>query len=491
MSLFDLQDVCMVIGSLVTLDLPMVVDLIGIFVLKGPYCTLTMTDWFLQVLSVIPRGSWGDVARRFTMIRWVNSKMWFRSHKCYSTTSITVMFMLKAAKSSRFVPSTAEIYLNRFSQRHGTTNRIKSASSRYQIHGKDSLELKSVPGITYPKSHNTQRTLYQVSPEIFAHQQLRTLMGNNRKNKSQGFQRHQNRSNHQRITAAIGGNRLSTSADSTTSITVMFMLKAAKSAQFVPSTAKIYLNIFSQRHGTTNRSKSASSHYQIHGKDSLELKSVPEYFSTLKRGLKLARNHFPKSHNTQRMLYQVSPEIFAHQQLRALMGNNRKNKSQGFQRHQNRSNHQRRTVAIGGNKSRHRESEGTSPQILVVAFNKKKQQQPTNIAFSRKHQNDAAPTNQNDVTALHQLIPNPFETTTSWSRYVTQNDDVTRFPLTKVKRRRLTSNSWLLKPTAEPKRYTQNAAFQLIKTTSLHHQRLVLQTNGWSLSWNNFSQRNS
>ncbi|KZV24119.1 hypothetical protein F511_40863 [Dorcoceras hygrometricum] len=72
MSLFDLRDVCMVIGSLATLDLPMVVDLIGIFVLKGPYCTLTMTNWFLQALSVIPRGSWGDVARRFTMIRWVN-----------------------------------------------------------------------------------------------------------------------------------------------------------------------------------------------------------------------------------------------------------------------------------------------------------------------------------------------------------------------------------------------------------------------------------
>ncbi|KZV26962.1 hypothetical protein F511_35858 [Dorcoceras hygrometricum] len=60
----------MVIGSLATLDLPMVVDLIGIFELKGPYCTLTMTDWFLQALSVIPRRSWGDVARLFNMIRW-------------------------------------------------------------------------------------------------------------------------------------------------------------------------------------------------------------------------------------------------------------------------------------------------------------------------------------------------------------------------------------------------------------------------------------
>ncbi|KZV17251.1 hypothetical protein F511_24043 [Dorcoceras hygrometricum] len=64
MSLFDLQDVRIAIGSLATLDLPMVVDLIGIYGLKGPYCTLTTTNWFLQALSVIPRGSWGDVARR-------------------------------------------------------------------------------------------------------------------------------------------------------------------------------------------------------------------------------------------------------------------------------------------------------------------------------------------------------------------------------------------------------------------------------------------
>ncbi|KZV33453.1 aldose 1-epimerase-like [Dorcoceras hygrometricum] len=73
MSLFDLEDVCIVIGSLATLDLPMVVDLIGIYVLKGPYYTLTTTNWFLQALSVIPRGSWGDVVRRFTTIRWLQA----------------------------------------------------------------------------------------------------------------------------------------------------------------------------------------------------------------------------------------------------------------------------------------------------------------------------------------------------------------------------------------------------------------------------------
>ncbi|KZV17630.1 hypothetical protein F511_27166 [Dorcoceras hygrometricum] len=60
----------MAIESLTTLDLPMAVDSIGIYELKEPYCTLTMADWFLQALSVIPRGSGGDVARCFTMIRW-------------------------------------------------------------------------------------------------------------------------------------------------------------------------------------------------------------------------------------------------------------------------------------------------------------------------------------------------------------------------------------------------------------------------------------
>ncbi|KZV24890.1 hypothetical protein F511_16549 [Dorcoceras hygrometricum] len=62
--------ICIAIRSIATLDLPMVVDLIGIYGLKGPYCTLTTTDWFFHALSVIPMGSWGDVARRFNMIRW-------------------------------------------------------------------------------------------------------------------------------------------------------------------------------------------------------------------------------------------------------------------------------------------------------------------------------------------------------------------------------------------------------------------------------------
>ncbi|KZV22674.1 hypothetical protein F511_40522 [Dorcoceras hygrometricum] len=40
MSLFDLQDVCIAIGSLAILDLPMVADLIGIYGLKGPFLSI-------------------------------------------------------------------------------------------------------------------------------------------------------------------------------------------------------------------------------------------------------------------------------------------------------------------------------------------------------------------------------------------------------------------------------------------------------------------
>ncbi|KZV16943.1 hypothetical protein F511_18864 [Dorcoceras hygrometricum] len=91
MSLFDLQDVCIAIGSLATLDLPMIVDLIGIYGLKGPYCTLTTTNWFLQALSVIPRGSWGDVARRFTMIRWAMDRSDLIVDRNYDETTVMQM----------------------------------------------------------------------------------------------------------------------------------------------------------------------------------------------------------------------------------------------------------------------------------------------------------------------------------------------------------------------------------------------------------------
>ncbi|KZV23848.1 MATE efflux family protein 4, chloroplastic-like [Dorcoceras hygrometricum] len=70
MSLFYLQDVCIAIGSLATLDLPMVVDLIGIYGLKGPYCTLTTTNWFLQALSVILGDHGAMLLDALIMIRW-------------------------------------------------------------------------------------------------------------------------------------------------------------------------------------------------------------------------------------------------------------------------------------------------------------------------------------------------------------------------------------------------------------------------------------
>ncbi|KZV39179.1 hypothetical protein F511_17253 [Dorcoceras hygrometricum] len=74
MSLFDLQDVCIAIGSIATLDLPMIVDLIGIYGLKGPYCTLTTTNWFLQALSVILGDHGAMLLDALTMIRWTKSR---------------------------------------------------------------------------------------------------------------------------------------------------------------------------------------------------------------------------------------------------------------------------------------------------------------------------------------------------------------------------------------------------------------------------------
>ncbi|KZV49634.1 G-type lectin S-receptor-like serine/threonine-protein kinase [Dorcoceras hygrometricum] len=82
----------------------MVVDLIGIYVLKGPYCTLTTTNWFLQALSVIPRGSWGDVARRFTMIRWASPKLRFRSHNGCGPTASCIPEPLRVAQPPSLWP---------------------------------------------------------------------------------------------------------------------------------------------------------------------------------------------------------------------------------------------------------------------------------------------------------------------------------------------------------------------------------------------------
>ncbi|KZV46123.1 cation-chloride cotransporter 2-like [Dorcoceras hygrometricum] len=68
MSLLIPKIYCMAIEFLVTLDLSMVVDTVGIFEIKGPYFLLIMVEWFLQTLSVIPRESFADAARRFIML---------------------------------------------------------------------------------------------------------------------------------------------------------------------------------------------------------------------------------------------------------------------------------------------------------------------------------------------------------------------------------------------------------------------------------------
>ncbi|KZV55646.1 calmodulin-binding receptor-like cytoplasmic kinase 3-like [Dorcoceras hygrometricum] len=77
------------------------------------------------------------------------------------------------------------------------------------------------------------------------------------------------------------------------------------------------------------------------------------------------------------------------------------------------------------------------------------------VAFLFAHQNDAASTNRNDVAALHQLIPN--------------------FPR---------NNQQLVTRNNPDARVTKQNDVALLP-------RLVPQTSSWSLSWNDFSQRNS
>ncbi|KZV19749.1 hypothetical protein F511_32930 [Dorcoceras hygrometricum] len=89
------------------------------------------------------------------------------------------------------------------------------------------------------------------------------------------------------------------------------------------------------------------------------------------------------------------------------------------------------------------------------------QLQPSDVAFTKEHQNDVASTNQNDAAALQQLATDSFLNNQQLVTLNNSNDIV--------------KNTSPLLPTADQKRCNQNAAFQLIKTTSLHHQQLLPQ----------------
>ncbi|KZV50838.1 hypothetical protein F511_20992 [Dorcoceras hygrometricum] len=76
-----------------------------------------------------------------------------------------------------------------------------------------------------------------------------------------------------------------------------------------------------------------------------QLPNPTEYFSTLKRGLNLARNHLPKSAQhpknalpdfSKNLRTPAASRSIPQVVLKSLMGNNRKKKPQGVQRHPNR-----------------------------------------------------------------------------------------------------------------------------------------------------------
>ncbi|KZV19074.1 serine/threonine-protein phosphatase 6 regulatory subunit 3-like [Dorcoceras hygrometricum] len=101
------------------------------------------------------------------------------------------------------------------------------------------------------------------------------------------------------------------------------------------------------------------------------------------------------------------------------------------------------------------ETVGILQQKPAFALNRN-QQQPSDVAFTKEHQNDAASTIKTTPAAHQQLITDSFRNNQQLVMLNNSNDDV-----------RDTSPSL---PTANTKRYTQNAAFQLIKTTSSHNR---------------------
>ncbi|KZV29406.1 hypothetical protein F511_18524 [Dorcoceras hygrometricum] len=124
----------------------MVIDPIGIFEFKGSYCMLAMIYWLLQTLSVIPRGSWGDVVRCFTMIRW----LYFifpillpfvapsSSHRRRATVAIAAAAFRNLFRSSRQGDSVCEIFIGFLVQADkGVENlvvdRIRRQSSRSTV----------------------------------------------------------------------------------------------------------------------------------------------------------------------------------------------------------------------------------------------------------------------------------------------------------------------------------------------------------------------
>ncbi|KZV35327.1 hypothetical protein F511_40493 [Dorcoceras hygrometricum] len=80
----------------------------------------------------------------------------------------------------------------------------------------------------------------------------------------------------------------------------------------------------------------------------------------------------------------------------------------------------------------------------AVALNKN-QQQPTDVAFAKEHQNDAASTNKNDAVALQHLTTDFFPNNQQLVALNNSNDVV--------------KDTSPLMPTADQKRCTQNAAF--------------------------------
>ncbi|KZV57737.1 LRR receptor-like serine/threonine-protein kinase [Dorcoceras hygrometricum] len=169
-----------------------------------------------------------------------------------------------------------------------------------------------------------------------------------------------------------------------------------------------------------------------HSDDSVGLFRHEKSVGQSQRGSQLRRTH--ETELSKKLRTPVASRFHSNANSGLQMSSNRKSKSLGFQRHQNRSNHRRITAAISGN-SRNNQS----------------------LHFSSHTQNNTAPTNHNDVVALHQLVPNSLRKT---QQLVTLNNP----------------DASLIPDATKTQRFNLSKRRRVAPTTVFSNQQLVTQS---------------
>ncbi|KZV26971.1 hypothetical protein F511_39788 [Dorcoceras hygrometricum] len=231
-----------------------------------------------------------------------------------------------------------------------------------------------------------------------------------------------------------------TSADFITSIAAMSTLKAVKSAQFVPPTADFYLNRYTK-----------TRHKQL--KQNLTPVLPLNKVLTVHTKLRTAGNSYPEAETNGRTIEfhctkkpatsRSSPRSFYSLNWVTIGRETHKESSANNISQNNGGERRQSTEKSYGEQQRNRRNLTTETSFC----SQRNQLQPSDVAFTKEHQSDAASTNQNDATEFQQLTTDSFQNNQQLVTLNNSNDDLNksvapktlRFNLTK--RRRLTSTT--------------------------------------------------